>query len=910
MAIADDFRIYPYSKCIRHTSGITVYTAVQFYSWIEDQIDEPGYMSYQEVIKFNTPTSFTMLNGWFIDDGNGSDALQYLTGGSIDSSGYGTVADPIRMLDMDGPTTDFVAGDKDKIITDDAVSVGPLLAYLNDYPSAGLARCWIRDTRAVPATILDNSVMATTGGTGAGTAFGNSVSGDEIYTNLFTLASFPTDVSPQVYVYQNHPQTGLPVRIAEWSGLTNWDRGTIDVLIPVKLGGSLINAGLVSAFVRETGDTFTFVDVDLSTGSRTPIATETAPDEVNVTKGEWYLLYDAEAGGGFAVDQIIQNVATGTGVAPSWYAEISAITDFGTEGVLTLRTLRGTILDNDPIFVSTTQRGVANGTPGDTYTTYNTQTGNFTIGLVVTGATSGAKRILRGQQDDGATGKLVLAVQHDHTVVSGVARKPYYRNFSTGEIIADSGTGSATNQASASTTIISGYSDVTVLHMNGTVVASAFAGAFTPGERVTWNAGASSAYLVATNGTTSISLGNVNGADEPDAADSFTGQLSGATADCDSGLTDDNTEPFAFTQQASFNYSVFVEGGSIYEAGRSLSDIYGYLQYYVADGQTGLFRTSPAGAAIVNVERERYVKAVTTYTAVKTAPFGNLAGASFFGAQGVWVSGMAASDANNVKLLDHDGVLHEPFASVIASVSNTRIGDWITVYLQEGTTGLPQKTTYTSHNTANVQSDSTFERDAVTFPIDTPSSGTFTVVDVSANEEHRYRYVSWATTILTLPTERAGVADAGSTGQTLQDDTATFVTWGIQRGDIIRNVTDSGWGYVVTITDETHIVTTQLTTAGRDWAPGDSYEMNSLVVTYNDQDKFFIPYIDVLEDVGTDGAPGSASVTLLFLQNRSVVIRVRDVRAAVKIQPFVTTSTITSGGMSVGTVRNQDTVFA
>ena len=906
MAIQDDFRIYPYSKVIRHVSGTTVYSAVAFYSWIEDTLDEPGFMSYQEIIRFNTPTSFTMLNGWFLDNGDGSNILQYLTGGSIDTSGYATVADPVRMLDMDG-TTDFVSGDKDKPITDDATAVGPLLAYKNDYPSAGLARIWVRDTRVTPAVIADNSVIATTGGTGAGTAFGASVAGDEIYTNLFTLASFPSDVSPQVYVYQAHPQSGTQTRIAEWSGFSNWDRGSIDVLIPVKLGGSLIDSGLVTAFVRETADTYTFVEADLSSGARTPIATETAPDEVNVTKGEWYLLYDAETNGGFAVDDIIRNNSTSAGVPPSWYAEVVAVTDFGTEGVLTLRTLRGTITDNDAIFVGTTQRGVANGTPGDTYTTYTGQTGAFTVGLVVTGGTSGAKRILRGQQDDGATGKLVLAVQHDHSIVSGTARDAYYKDFTASETITDSGTGSATHAATTSTTILSGYSDITVIFMNGTVTISNVVGTFIPGERITWNAGASSAYLVATNGSTSMSLGNVNGADEPDASDSFTGALSGATADCDSGLTDDNTETFAFTQQSSFPYSVMIEGGSIYNAGRGLDDIYGYLQYYLADGKTTTLRTS-TGAAIVNVEAERYIKAVSSYTAVKPAPFGTLAGVLFFGAQGVWVQGQDATDANNLKLLDHDGTLHEPFASIIVSVGNTRVGDAVAVYLEDGTTGLPEKDTYTSHNTNNVQSDSTFERDATSFPIDTPSAGTFIVVDTSANEEHRYRYTSWSGTTLTLPTERAGTATAGATAQTLIASGATFVTWGIQVGDIIRNITDGGWGYVVSIDSETQITTTQLTTAGRDWASGDTFELNSLVVTYTNADTFFIPYLDTIEDTGTDGTPGSVSTTLLYLQDRPVVIRVRNVRSSTEIVPFVTTSDITSAGMTVSAIRNEDTV--
>ena len=58
---------------------------------------------------------------------------------------------------------------------------------------------------------------------------------------------------------------------------------------------------------------------------------------------------------------------------------------------------------------------------------------------------------------------------------------------------------------------------------------------------------------------------------------------------------------------------------------------------------------------------------------------------------------------------------------VVADDSRSDGGSRCGVFLQDGSTGLPDKDTYTSHNTNNVQSDSTFERDATDFPIDTPS---------------------------------------------------------------------------------------------------------------------------------------------------------------------------------------------
>jgi len=890
-----------------------------------DAFDEPGFLSYETPIKFNTPTSFTMLNGWFLDNGDGSNVLQYLTGGGIDTSGYATIADPVYMLDCDTEVAAFVAGDLDKDLTDDATAVGPILSFQANYPDASSARVWVRDTRGTPATIADGSAIAVTAGTGSYTANGASVNGDEIYHNLFSIASFPTDVSPQVYIYQNHPVSGARTRIAEWSAFTNWDRGTIDVLIPVQLGGTLIDSGNISTFVRQTGDTFTFVESTLNAAGRTPIALETSADEVNVVKGEHYLLYDGETGGGFTVDDIISDVDLSAGVPPTWYAEIVAITDDGTTGALTLRGLRGTITDNDNIFVSNTVRGVANGTPGDTYTTYTAEAVALTVGLVCTGGTSGAKRILRGLQDDGTTGKLVL--QDDPTGVTGNNRDAYYLDFSTGETITDSGSGSITHAAAASTTILSGYNNVTVIHINGTVTISSVVGTFEYGEVVTWNAGASSAIYVSDTGT-AMTLGNVDSADEPDAADAFTGANSGATADCDSGLTDANTQGFEFPLQSTGAlYSVALEGGELYNSAMSLTDVYGYLQYYLRDGQSSTERViyTSDGSTITQLAAEEYIKAASGYASTKPAPYGTLAGGVFFGAQAVWIDGMAAADDNNIKLTDSTGTLREPFTSVTVSITNTRVDDRIAIYLEDGTTTLPDKTQFTSHATLNTIGTTEFDRDAAggAFPNDTPTSGTFLVVDNALDKQHRYRYTSYDATGGTgddgqfqLPAELTGTTDGSTASEILEDSSENFAAT-VQVGDIIHRTSGTlGFAYVTDVTNAasgilgTTLIEDTSGTAATAWSVADTYAIHSLVRTYDGSDTFFVPYIDTIEDTGTSGTPGTESVTLTYVSDREVVIEVRNVQASTKIVPFKTTGTITSSGLTQSVIRTEDTVFS
>lgn len=928
MAIQDDFTIYPYSKTIRHTSGTTVYSAVAFYSYLMDTFDEPGFLTYETPIRFNTPTSFTMLNGWFLDNGDGSNILQYLTGGAIDTTGYGTISDPIRVLDVDDDASTyaaFVSGDKDLTVQDDASNIGPLLAYKNNYAGTNTARLWIRDTNS-NGVIADNSAITVSGGTGVADAAAASIAGDEIYANLFTIADFPGSPNPQVYVYQTHPVTGARTRIAEWSAFSNWDRGSIDILISVQEGGALIDSGQVSTFVRQTGDTFTFVESTLS-NTRTPIATETAADEVNIAEGEHYLLVDGgtDISADFSVGDVISDVDLSAGVPPTWYAEVVSVTEFGdaTTGVLELRGLRGTITDNDNIYVSNVIEAVANGTPGDTYISYSAGTDPTTLGQVMTGGTSGAKRLLRGV--DATANKLVC--QDDPTGVTGTARDDYYKDFSSGETVTGASDGSVTTDA-VSNTLISGFNDITIAHINGTVATGSFSNTPILGERVTWNAGASEAIVVDYVADTSLTLANVDPTDEPTTSDVFVGDLSGTIATASAGLVDANTEDYNFTLQSAFNYSVFIEGGSIYNTGRSLTDIYAYLQYYVRDGvQYDSTANLPAdggiytsdGSSITILDAEEYIKADASYAATKPAPFGTLAGGVFFGAQAVWIQGMRTADNNNIKLLDATGTLREPFTSVDLTITNTRVDDRIAVYLEDGSTTLPNKAQYTSHATNNIQSGSTFDVDAAfgAFPNDTPTSGAFIVVDTSANEEHRYRYVSFNATggsgddgQLVLPTERTGTADGATSGQTLEDLSATFVTWGIQVGDIIRRTNGAGgWAYVTEVVDEDTLTTTLLS-AGSGWATSDTFEINSLVATYDGSDTFFIPYMDTIEDTGTDGAPGSQTVSLTYVSDRDVVLVARNVENTnYEIVPFKTTGTITSTGLSLSIIRTTDTVY-
>jgi len=953
MAIQNDFIINPDTKVIRHIpTKSTVYSAVAFYSYLQDTFDEPGFLSYQIPIRFNTPTSFTMVNGWFLDDGDGSNILQFLTGGGIDTLGYATIADPVLMIDLDYGTLSFEIDDKDKTVTHDGTDIGPLLSYKDNYPTASTARIWVRDTNTGSETTVPGEIIDVTGGNGNYTTTGYSASGDNIYHNLFTIAAFPVsaaDANPQVYIYQNHPVSGDRVRIPEWSHLTNWgdgnvagqSRGSIDVLITIQLAGSLIDGGSISTFVRQTGDSFTFVESTLTTSGRTPIATETSSDEVNITKGENYLLYDSR-NYAFNVGEVITNVSIGgidaDLVPPSWYAEIFAVDEFAdtTTGLLTLKALNGTISDGDSIYVGELLSATANGKVGDTlaiYDTVSTVPDVNDIDTVLTGTTGTPKRLLSGFD----TAEKYLIMRDDPTGVTGPARNFYYVDFAASEQITGTAGLDVTTSANpaggtstTSQTLIAGYNDITVANINGTVTASSI-GTLTPGERVTWSGG--EAIYITDNGTNEVTLGNVQ---NPDTLNTqlVTGDDSSETFQADSNLIDDNTESFAFTLQAAFPYSVFIEGGSVYNTGRSLSDIYAYLQYYLRDGQNIAERIiyTSDGSSITELAAEEYIKAQDSFNATKAAPFGTIAGGVFFSAQGVWVQGMASADNNNVRLLDNNAVLHTPELSITITITNTIATDRVAIYLDADSDTLPDKGMYKSAATGNDIDTSRIDHDDTTagslgvtaFPNDTPtggtSGGTVIMVDNTYNQQHRYRYDSFANTggtgddgFLLLPTKIGpNASESGTTGQTLFDTTA-FAPGGtsnVQIGDIIHRTIGGnlGYCYVTEVTSSSELQTTLFEQTGpsvpdRTWTEGDTYEIHSLVKTYDGDDTFFIPYMDEI------ATTTSISVDLTYVSNRTVTIEVRNVEAATEIVPFKTPGTITNTGLSQGVIRNEDTVF-
>jgi hypothetical protein len=198
-----------------------------------------------------------MINNWFVDEAT----LQYLSGGGISTLGWDNssatyAGSGILLLQFGSTYTSAVSGDIGKTVVQGA-NTGTLLAYDNTNKY-----WWVRP---VTGTIIAGATTITSG-TGAGTSTSVST-GEALFSNLYTLGS-PLQSGTQLYISQ-----GTNTLLSSY-----WSTGHIDLVLPVKRAGSLINSGSVTVYAREYGNTYNYYTIDLSSGGRNPVPLSTSSD--------------------------------------------------------------------------------------------------------------------------------------------------------------------------------------------------------------------------------------------------------------------------------------------------------------------------------------------------------------------------------------------------------------------------------------------------------------------------------------------------------------------------------------------------------------------------------------------------------------------------------------------------------
>ena len=260
MAVTD-FTFDYVNKILDNPSGSTVESVNAVYSYIQDTFDELTQLDDDMPMSAQTPTSYTMINGWYITER----ATRLLDGGAIQTNGYNN---EVQVLTLDGTYTNFVEADRGKQLRDDAVDVGAVLDFDNT-----AQKVWFRKGDAT--LVADNSAITVNGGVGAGDAAGAGATGETIFANPYTLGTLNTsNGTPALYIYQNG---------SEYTSF--WPAGQFDILIKVAEAGVDIDSRKIQVFGRNWSDTYTWFEITLTTAGQNavPLGTE---NDLNVTSSE------------------------------------------------------------------------------------------------------------------------------------------------------------------------------------------------------------------------------------------------------------------------------------------------------------------------------------------------------------------------------------------------------------------------------------------------------------------------------------------------------------------------------------------------------------------------------------------------------------------------------------------------
>ena len=333
-------------------------------------------------------------------------------------------------------------------------------------------------------------------------------------------------------------------------------------------------------------------------------------------------------------------------------------------------------------------------------------------------------------QDDGTAGKLVMLVDTSQT---GANKDKQYLAFSTGETITGSTEGSAKADG-ASTTVVAGYSDVTIAFVNGTATTGGTTGTFVENERVTFTGGSG---ILLKDASSVVTLGNmtitaINGL-------TITGDHSGATCVASQDLQSAHTMNKAFEQGSDNPYDIIIDC-----AGRELSEVYEYFKYVTEEDSSFDMYTVVAGTITI-LDGEEYIIAYTGYSPKKASPLGTFAGGVLFGARGLWLVDMASADSQNYQVIDSDGDTNSPPNYQSVAVTALVSGDRVAVFRTSA--GAVNKAMY--QMTAQGSGIGTITVGSA-IDNDTPSTGYVRVVDDSADTEQRYAYTSWTGSVFTL----------------------------------------------------------------------------------------------------------------------------------------------------------------
>ena len=174
-------------------------------------------------------------------------------------------------------------------------------------------------------------------------------------------------------------------------------------------------------------------------------------------------------------------------------------------------------------------------------------------------------------------------------------------------------------------------------------------------------------------------------------------------------------------------------------AGRPMTEVFEWLKYIVRYKSTG-------GTYTVNSDDGQEYRSCSegTYTDVKVAPFGTLAGTTFYGARGVWVTNYASAD---FVLIDASGTEQAPPDYQKVTVTHTSLSGvqiFVAEITAQGGTIIKNQYTISSAGAGTITVTTTIDINKV------PQSGILRVADV------QYEYTSFTGAVFTIVGDATG----------------------------------------------------------------------------------------------------------------------------------------------------------
>ena len=864
----------------------------ELYSAIQDQIDEPSFMTSKNPMSAETPELYTMRNGWFID----ARSTEWLEGSAIQTNGW--AGNIILAISFDA-TTMFVAADIGRTITGGTTTdSGTILGFDDRYVLNDQGVVYIRPDDPVTDLFDSTSEAYTVGGSSAAGNFNGvfdaagSRSGENLIANPFTLGA--AVVNTELYIYQDSARVvsreinPSASRLQWWDTNTTVEEGHIDILLTVQEAGTLIDSGIINIYARRATSLYDHFQSNQSGGTRTPVPIAQGNDNLNDSDGWRQMVMAGTSSGNWNVGDRIEDDSSST-----------------QRGVITAVAGTNPNIELQYYLI------------GDPLADFGGATGSFS-NLDDTGA---ATAVAPSNVNGGvAAGITVTFGQTSVDISNGAGARPYsitidcnsqpladvYRRV---KFLTRNGETATLNNEPGET-----YKGNAIRVDYDTQAG----GNWVEGNLVYGQTGGAIARIIAdldngTDGTLMLSsikgiFGDTEQIGDAPTGPTVTANLTTATQTNIAGQTP-KVSPFM----------TFAGGNAFCAIGVVLTNVQGSeaTNYQLIDNlEVTQVPPSVISVAVTSI----LARSEGTATSADAGTVLNDTAATFI-TDGVEVDDIVWNilDGSRAKVTIVNSEIQLTHTALVGGLDDSwdqgpddnyaiMYGDTVLVARVDGSGDIIENA-FDSHATNNTIGRTAFDS-AAALPTDTPDAGVLHAVDVGLVNDFRYRYASRTTTIFTLvvPTDATGTpttTDATNGVEEMFDTTADFAGAAIpvQVGDTIRNVTDGGVG-VITGVFRNRLTHTPLTGGTNDdWNTADTYLINALVQAYDGSDTGYVPIIDARNI--TEGTT-QLSNTLTFDTAFDVTIRVRQ---SGKMLDFISSGTVGSGGLTSSAVRNPDTIF-